>query len=323
MKIAYFVHGRGRGHATRAQSVLPALQKAGNSVTLYAGAMAYSVLSNQATQIETVMPGLKGIKTLFKRINSDKKRFLNERPDLVISDGDAPCLYAAKKMNIPSIAIGHGVIIPYFHHTIPFPFLRFLIESINVWVSSKPADIKIGVHFDNLTPKTTNTFLAQPKIPEIEIETSTNIILCYFRDSNGTQIVKEIIKRGLVVHNFGVSIDGAINYPFNQDLFRQSFGKCTGIVASAGFNLVSEALYYQKPMLAMYKVNDFEQWMNATYLSKIKGYTASSFEGFNPHNLDHFIEKMKVGIKNNSSRSELPFLPDLLVEKIIPNLINK
>lgn len=323
MKIAYFVHGRGRGHAVRTLSVVPQLIKTGHEVNIYAGGMASSVLGNDSIKITSVMPGLKGIKTLFERIKTDKNIFSTNRPDFVISDGDAPCLYAAKKLNIPSIAIGHGIIIPYFHHTISFPFFRYLTESINVWVSSNPADIKIGVHFDYLKPKKSDTYLAQPSIPEIKIGKPEDYIISYFRDSNGTKVVNELIKKGIEVHNFGEKIDGAINHPYNQTVFREHFGHCAGVVASAGFNLVSEALHYQKPMLAMYKKGDFEQWMNATYLAKIKGYTASSFEKLNSRTIDQFMEDLKTNTQENEKAIKLPYLTDLLTHKIIPALISK
>ena len=43
-EVHYYVHGRGRGHATRALSVIPTLEKAGYRLCVFAGKAALPIL---------------------------------------------------------------------------------------------------------------------------------------------------------------------------------------------------------------------------------------------------------------------------------------
>jgi len=82
------------------------------------------------------------------------------------------------------------------------------------------------------------------------------------------------------------------------DGFMQDLVGCKGIVANAGFSLISEALYLSKPYLAIPVAHQFEQIFNAHYLAKM-GYGAfweqlekEKIESF-LFNLDDYRENLK------------------------------
>ena len=70
--------------------------------------------------------------------------------------------------------------------------------------------------------------------------------------------------------------DGNLHYrPFANEAFVNDLRTARGVVASAGYSLMSEAVYLQKPMLALPLAGQFEQEMNARYLEQLGFGTAS------------------------------------------------
>ncbi|MFB6351325.1 MAG: glycosyltransferase family protein, partial [Bradymonadaceae bacterium] len=67
--------------------------------------------------------------------------------------------------------------------------------------------------------------------------------------------------------------------PFSETQFVQDLASCAGVVASAGFTLITEALHLGKPYLATPVGDQFEQLMNARYLEQLGyGMCAEEFD---------------------------------------------
>ncbi len=83
--------------------------------------------------------------------------------------------------------------------------------------------------------------------------------------------------------------DGTLLYrPFSNEGFVEDLRTSRGVVASAGYSLMSEAVYLRKPMLALPLAGQFEQEMNARYLAGLHYGTASS--ALTEPALEHFLE---------------------------------
>jgi uncharacterized protein (TIGR00661 family) len=75
-------------------------------------------------------------------------------------------------------------------------------------------------------------------------------------------------------------VDGNLTYrPFSTDGFLRDLESCQSVVATAGFTLISEAIYLGKPYLAMPMAGQFEQQLNAICLEEL-GF------GVNAHKVD-------------------------------------
>jgi uncharacterized protein (TIGR00661 family) len=84
--------------------------------------------------------------------------------------------------------------------------------------------------------------------------------------------------------------DGNLRYrPFSNDAFIEDLRTCRGVVASAGYSLMSEVVFLRKPMLALPLAGQFEQEMNARYLDRL-GYGAASAALDEP-SLERFLEQ--------------------------------
>lgn len=134
MRIAYAVHGYGRGHATRSGAVIPALCR-NHTVKIYTGGDATSTLSDirlahnlldmpieeipvltfvyedgKLSLLKTVRENyslVKNIKLGGKLLRSVKRSLEKFNPDVVISDSEPLVLEAARQLGIPTIMFDH------------------------------------------------------------------------------------------------------------------------------------------------------------------------------------------------------------------------
>ena len=98
-RVHLYVHGRGRGHGTRARAVAERLQSFGAEVRVFAGPGAEPAFEDGAecTPVASLVPGM-GLSTLGHlrtRVRDAMAETSEDRPDVVISDGDMPGSVAA------------------------------------------------------------------------------------------------------------------------------------------------------------------------------------------------------------------------------------
>ncbi|MBW2548783.1 MAG: glycosyltransferase, partial [Deltaproteobacteria bacterium] len=165
LRIAYFVHGRGKGHAIRTRAVLGGLQEL-HEVRLFCAGEAWDVLSDVpcAEPLLACMPGRGMIRAFRLRFRGDRERLRRWSPDLVLSDSDGPSVNAAKSLGIPVVAVGHGLIFRHTHLDSALPFRKRVREVVNVASSSWPAARRVAVHFAPVRPRTPGTYVARPDL---------------------------------------------------------------------------------------------------------------------------------------------------------------
>ena len=87
--------------------------------------------------------------------------------------------------------------------------------------------------------------------------------------------------------------EGSLSYrPFANKAFIDDLRTARGVVGSAGYSLMSEAVYLRKPMLALPLAGQFEQEMNARYLERLGFGTAAST--LDEAALERFLERESV-----------------------------
>lgn len=327
MKIAYFIHGRGRGHSSRAIGLIEKLIASNHIVRIFAGNDALDVLKpfKDVTPINSTVPYTTWF-PFFYRCYQDYIRLKKEKPDCVISDGDAPSVYAAKFLGIHVIAIGHSMIFPYARHPFSISRRKIFKENITVRWATLIADYKFIVHFCKIDIKIKKALLVRPDltIPEIEetteINTDGKFLLSYFRDGNGHGLAKALVDKGFRIFNFGsfIELDGVENHKLNSRLFLSIMKKAAGVVGSSGSNLISEAIYLDKPLLLTYHPKDFEQSMNAKYAEYIQSGIGIPLDNYDTKKLQKFIDSIsKKKIEKNVFK-DMPQLSNV-VEQYLNN----
>lgn len=317
-RIAYFVHGRGRGHAARARQTLPRLRDAGFSLRVFAAADALALLEDvpELQPVARCAPGRGMARAFVARVRSDRRALRAMGADLVISDGDGPSVHAALSLDLPSVAVGHGLI--FRHCELPITVSRGvgLREQLNAASSSWPSVRRVAVHFAPLNARTKGTLVARPDLqPELTgSRTPENCLLAYFRDANGSAVLERLVARGHRVVCFGKpgpKVTGVDYEPTSAPRFASMLMRARGVVGSAGNHLPAECAMVGVPMLAVHRVGDSEQQVNAALiehagiglgraLSEIDDETLTAFEA----RLDHVDEALRRATRALPAASE-------------------
>ncbi|HJK98488.1 MAG TPA: glycosyltransferase family protein [Polyangiaceae bacterium LLY-WYZ-14_1] len=296
-RIAYFVHGRGRGHAVRSRAVLARLDAEGHQVQLYGGGASVSLLGDRPdfTAVPMTAPGPGLLPALAARLPADLRRLRAFRPAVVVSDSDLSSVHAALLLGIPSIAIGHGLV---FGHAVLPPWLPrsgVWRETINSGSSSWPAWRVVVVHFAEVPLRGRRAVLARPDLRD-GLAPSTGddgFILAYFRDDNGGPLLERLLRRGerVVCFTRGPVPPGVDARPPSAEAFARALTRCRAVVASAGNHLPAECAMVGKPLLGVHAPGDVEQAMNAALLAEAGLGMASPLDAVDDRLLDRFFEE--------------------------------
>ncbi len=284
--IAYFVHGRGRGHAVRARAVLERLDGT-ISVHAFGAGEALGVLADQLP-VEAVTPYVPGrgmVRAFASRVVADRRRLVRFMPRLVVSDGDGPSVHAAWSLGIPVLAIGHGLV--FRHVRLPRRLSRRyrLQEIVNSASSSWPAKRRVAVHFAPVEASTEGTIVVRPDLDPRAgvVREREDFVVAYFRDDNGAEALAALAERGHRVVWFGKprrTPRGVDVQPPDLDAFHVALTRCKAVVGSAGNHLPAECAMMGIPMLALHRGGDAEHSMNARLIESAGIGVSSTFSGF-------------------------------------------
>jgi len=299
MRIAYGVMGYGRGHATRARAVLPALRRE-HEVTVFAGGDAYAMLANdfptvriptlgyaygrdgRASFTTTLMANarqttglLLGGESLRQVMDELRKREI----DLVISDSEAWLHQAARRLRIPRISFDHvGVIAfcePHFPSELAWRAYR------DAWgyrrLMGQPDRVLIS-SFYPAQPRASTTRIVGPILrPEVLTAQpqSGDYLLAYFNRGHlqySPRIEQELLELEMPVVIYGTAQEGDHDNlsfrPIDPLRFVEDFAGCRAVLATAGNQLIGEALHLRKPILALPE-QVFEQELNAWLVDRL------------------------------------------------------
>jgi len=300
LRIAYGVHGYGRGHAARAQAVLPALT-ARHDVLILAGGDAHQALAGETpvTRIPHLRYHLDPRGKLstwrslarntpaaldllvrgpaFEMVREGLREF---GPDVVISDSDGWTHRVAAAMGIPRISFDHfGVLVWCRWPMRWWQRVMSRFESLCYRrLMGRPERIVVASFYDD-PPRREGVRGVGPVLRQAVLDAAPSRgehLLVYF--SNGERHFTprvEGVLAGLdcAVVVYGTARRGSVgnldfrppgNVPFVRDL-----ASCRGVFATAGNQLICEAMHFAKPMLLMPE-DSLEQRLNAEAVARME-----------------------------------------------------
>ncbi len=308
-RVHFYVHGRGRGHGERSRSFIERLCHHSYEVRIFAGRDALSVFQDmEVERVESIMPGagMSLPRALVQRIHAARRAMRREAPELLISDGDLPSIWAARLCKVPSIAIGHGLV---FSHTRRFgalPRLPWLREASKARLASLGSERQIALSFVPLKAKRSAARVTFPPIREglLGPRTPGQHILAYFRDSNASSILRSLGKSGQEVLLFSArdpQIEGITWQPIQRERFDHALKGARGVVSSAGSQLISECLALKTPHFVLYDEEDDEQALNVAMLAHFELGRGAPFLTWTQSELDAFL----TGLPSAQERAAL------------------
>ncbi len=308
MRIAYGVHGYGRGHATRALAVLGELSRR-HELLILAGGDAYDAMAGHFPIVRIPTLGYSyrrnGTRSNFLTFRDNAPALLDLltrgvgfqtvvdtladfRPSVAISDAEPWTHRAAARLRVPRIGFDHFGIMVYCR-----PRMRWIDRVISLrdaWVyrtlMGQPERVLVSSFFD-APPRRAGVrvvgTLLRHEVHDYAAEDGDHL-LAYF--NKGMHLFSPRIEHALrcagrPVRVYGTDrrgTDGSLDFralgnrPFLSDL-----ASCHAVISTAGNQLVGEALHFCKPMLVMPE-DCVEQRVNAMGLQRLGiGMQASQF----------------------------------------------
>ena len=300
MRIAYGVHGYGRGHSSRALAVLPALAGR-HELLVLAGDDAYEALHREYRvvpipvlryalapggrrsgwrTIARAIPHMADLKLAGPALRGVCDALADFRPDVVVSDSDPWTHHAARRLKLPRISFDHFGVLVYCDW--PMSAAQRAVCRMEGFsyhrLMGGPADRIVIVSFYAPPARREGVCVVGPVLREAVRARGPSCgeyLLVYF--SNGPYHFTPPVERALhavdcpvVVYGVGrEGADGNVQYrpPSNVE-FVEDLAGAKAVFATAGNQLISEALYFRKPLLLLPE-DSLEQRLNAAAIERM------------------------------------------------------
>lgn len=300
--IYYAVNGEGRGHATRARTIIEELRK-DHKIVVYTHAYAYELLSplykdsdieireteslrwyytksGSVSPTKTVLGGIKYLTKLKDRVDRVVLDMEKEKPDLALVDFEPVLPRAAERVGVPYISIDHQHFL-VVHNFSDLPLkLRCYAEIMGKVVKqyySKQEEIIVSSFFSpplkwKYIDVVQAGVLLRPEVRNATPELGKHVV-SYLRNVSTPRNVMEALRSSKhPVKIYGMGNKGKIgNLEFKSIdplQFVEDLATCKALVANSGNQLMGEALYLGKPIYAFPEPGNQEQALNAWYLNK-------------------------------------------------------
>jgi len=331
--IFYGVCGEGRGHAARVRTIVEDLRQR-HEVHIFAPAMAHDMLAPYYRRTDVRVHRIPGLcfaydrhhrvnflKTGRQAVNyllqlRDQIRRVSEmidshQPGLVITDFEPIVSRAAEQCGIPYISLDHQqFMLHYDLSSLPLSLRRhafLMAKIIKLYYCKQEASIISSFYFPPLKKQVAGVtrigVLLRPEILSAQIEKGDHIV-AYLRRRTAPNILQALAECGHEVRIYGLGKQPAaanLNF-FDIDFerFIADLATCRALVSTAGNQLVGEALYLEKPVLALPEPNNHEQQINAHFLAQSGGGETMAMSALSPDGLRRFLARFEEGISPQS-----------------------
>ena len=230
--------------------------------------------------------------------------------DVVVTDFEPISAYAARKLGIHCIGIGHQ-----------YSFLKKIPKSFKMKLASlfflrfyTPINSTISSHFYHFNQSILPPFIEKGLKNQNAVPLMKNSFLVYLAWEERDQMISILntIKSNEFIYYSSVDkeiqIGNVTLKPYSNKNFKKDLIACNGLITNAGFQLPAEAIYLGKKILCKPLSGQPEQEHNAKTLNRLEHATVC-FE-FTKDKIEHWIQngKQKIELYNDSI--------DLMVEMI-------
>lgn len=336
--------GEGRGHATRVRALADALAGE-HELTLYAPGDAFAFLGPLYSGTSVKVERLAGLRFAYDhRLRLEYAGTLRlvlhylrqmpatvawlgeairrERPDLVITDFEPALPRAARRSGVPFLSLDH-------QHFLSTYDLRSLPRRLrwHAWYMR----LAVGLYCSGQEETIVSSFYFPPLRRGCERVTQVGVLLrsevANARPGQGTHLVaywrrfvdEQVLEalatgeREVRVYGLGARAPrGQLSFhPVSEAAFLEDLAGCFALVSTAGNQLVGEALYLGKPVLALPETNNFEQAINAHFLRESGAGEAWPMKELRRRQFQDFLERVEL-YRGRINRARMNGLPAAL-----------
>jgi uncharacterized protein (TIGR00661 family) len=301
MKFAFIIQGEGRGHQTQAISLAEMLEANGHKIVIalvgtvnpskipvllsekanfkielfQSPSLIFNKKTNALSLRKTVLEAIPNLIKYKNSISLIKNAMAYYEPDLIITFYDfLGGLYGAfHKTEAKVVCIGHQYLMlnDNFSHPAGYWIDRQIVN-FNTWVTALGSHKKLALSFS--TFKNYKNTISVPPLLRNELKSyiskNQGFILVYLTQA---ALVYEVIREAEKHPNtvFEIFIDKELSQkpsnvrinPISSTIFLQKMALCKGVISTAGFEAICEAMYLGKPALMVPIKNHYEQHCNA------------------------------------------------------------
>ena len=326
MRILYGVVGEGMGHAMRSRVILDELVKR-HEVKVVVSGRAHEYLQkrlgpdadvrkiwglsivtedNEVRSFKTLLENLKGAITggWPKNVKTYFELAEQFRPEVVISDFESWSYLFARNWRLPVISIDNMQIIN--RTSLPDSITAGVEGEFQLAKALVKSKVPGAFHYFITTffhpkirkPRTSlHPPILRPEILNAKSEPGEHLLV-YQTNTTNEELPALLQRSGRECRIYGLRRDlkapvteGNLTYkPFSEQGFIDDLRTAKGVIASAGFTLMGEAVYLHKPMLAEPVGGQFEQVLNSRYL-ELNRYGLSA-EPLSEDKLKEFLQRL-------------------------------
>jgi uncharacterized protein (TIGR00661 family) len=284
MRILYAALGAGNGHLSRAEEILPHLQKHGEVDIAVSGTdaqvkLADSVKHNHHGLIFHL--GKRGSIDYWRTFKDlkvsalvkDIRDFPIDKYDCVVNDFEPITARSAKKKQVPIVSLSHQA--SFASKNTPRP-ARFLASLPAEFILKKyaPCEQKIGIHFEEY-----DEFIRTPVIRSSvrKLTPSNQGHICVYLPGFDDQYLIEFFRKmpDKKWHIFSkrskqeFSVYNSTVSPVSLTAYTHSLAGCDGLLTGGGFEAPAEAIFLGKKLIMVPLAGQFEQQCNAAAAARL------------------------------------------------------
>jgi uncharacterized protein (TIGR00661 family) len=250
----------------------------------------------------------------FRSTKFIKKTINKENPDWVINFYEPLCglCYMLFRPKAKYLVIGHHLLLKHPEFKFPEGYkLQRRLLAINTFITTYKATYLMALSFHEMQDIPDKKLYIMPpllrkEIKSVKIKDEKFILIyllhsAYFRDiekwhqTNSSQVL-HIFMDDLSLAEKCKTTKNIYIHPLDNSLFIEYLAKCQGVITTAGFETVCEAMCLNKSVLMVPSENNFEQTCNAYDAIRVGAGIMSST--FNPEKLLKYLVEKRKNEKN-------------------------
>ncbi len=297
-KIIYGVSCEGSGHSSRARLIANHLIAQNHEIKIVSydrghrnlkddfdclEIVGLSIVSvdNEVSKLKTISANLAKFPEGRNALSKLRRLFHDFSPDCVITDFEPCTAYLASHYELPLISIDNQHRMRYMSYQRPENLGKdaALTELVIKAMVPRPW-VSLITSFHTGAPKNDHSFIFPPILREsilaLAPERQGHILVYVTSGFESLISVLEKFSREIFfVYGYDRedTIGNIVYKPFSPVDFPRDLSTAKAVIATAGFTLMSEALYLGKPYLAFPMQGQFEQHLNA-HMLEVSGYGA-------------------------------------------------
>ena len=299
-RIIYALSGQGRGHTSRSLAMSESLRKKGHEVHFCCAGTALEIMESRGESVipvplvrqvvhdntvltaSTLIANWPSIRKLGQIVTRLSDAFSAYDADLLITDFEAFSWRAADRLRLPVVSFNHQQIVTETEYDFPISHrydARVAKIIIKMIAPRNPERLLLTSFFFPPVKRPQLTSVVPPIIRQEVVALDPvqgEHVLVYYNQPEGSRALLDLLRRDggpYIVYNFPPPPDPTLfpNIIFKSasiNGFLADLAKSRAVLCTAGFTLISEALYLGKPLLAVPNGGIFEQTLNAIFLER-------------------------------------------------------